>query len=83
MAANCFVFPTGMLGLAGVTVMEDRVAEVTVRSVFPEILPEIAVIVVVPAAPAVARPLLLTVAIDVLEELQVTWVVISWLVPSE
>ena len=83
MAVNCFVFPTGMLGLTGVTVMEDKVAEVTVRSVFPEILPEIAVIVVVPAATAVARPVLLTVAIDVLEELQVTWVVISWLVPSE
>ena len=83
MAVNCFVFPTGMLGLAGVTVMEDKVAEVTVRSVFPEILPEVAVIVEVPAATPVARALLLTVAIDVLDELQVAWVVISWFVPSE
>jgi hypothetical protein len=33
--------------------------------------------VVVPVAMAVARPLLLTVATDVLEELQVTSVVIS------
>ena len=30
-----------------------------------------------------ARPLLLTVATDVLDELQVTCGVISWLVPSE
>ena len=77
------VFPAGMLGLAGVTVMEDRVAEVTVRVVFPEILPEVAVIVEVPAATAEARPLLLTVATDGFEELQVTCVLIPWLVPSE
>jgi hypothetical protein len=82
-AANCLVFPAAMLGLAGVTDMEDRVATVTVRVVFPEILPEVAVMVAVPAATPVARPLLFTVAADVFEELQVTWVVISWLVPSE
>lgn len=63
--------------------MEDRVAEVTVRAVFPETPPEVAVMVAVPAATGVARPLLLTVATDMLEEAQVTWVVISWLVPSE
>jgi len=72
-----------MLGLAGVTAMEDRVAEVTVKVVFPETFPEVAVMVAVPAATGVARPLLLTVATDVLEEAQVTWLVISWLVPSE
>jgi hypothetical protein len=82
-AANCLVFPTGMLGLAGVTEMEDRVAAVTVRVVFPEILPEVAVMVAVPAARPVARPLLLTVAADMLEELQVTCELISWVVPSE
>ena len=82
-AVNCWVVPTGMLGLAGVTAMEDRVAEVTVRVVLPEILPEVAVMVAVPAATAVARPLLLTVATDVLDEVQVTCVVISWVVPSE
>ena len=63
--------------------LPPEVPEVTVRVVFPEILPEVAVIVVVPTAMAVARPLLLTVATDVLDELQVTWVVISWFVPSE
>ncbi len=57
--------------------------EVTVRVVFPEILPEVAVMVAEPAAMAVARPLLFTVAADVLDEVQVTWLVISWLVPSE
>jgi hypothetical protein len=82
-AANCLVFPASTLGLAGVTEMEDRVAAVTVRVVLPEILPEVAVMVAVPAASPVARPLLFTVAADVFEELQVTWVVISWLVPSE
>jgi len=41
-AANCTVPPTAALGLAGVTVMEDRTAEVTVRAVLPEILPEMA-----------------------------------------
>ena len=63
--------------------MEDRVAGVTVRVALPEILPEVAVMVAVPAVMAVARPLLLTVASEVLDEVQVTWVVISWLVPSE
>jgi len=77
MATNCWVFPAGMLGLAGVTEMEDRVAEVTVRVVLPGIPAEVAVIVVVPAATAVARPLLLTLATDVLDELQVTCVVMS------
>ena len=35
-AVNCWVTPTGILGSAGVTAMEDRVAEFTVRVVFPE-----------------------------------------------
>jgi len=61
-----------MVGLAGVTVMEDRVAEVTVRVVSPEILPEVAMMVVLPGVTAVARPLLLMVATAGLDELQVT-----------
>ncbi len=79
-----------MLGLAGVTDMEDRDAEITVRTVLPEEVPvekllgmvEVAVMVVIPGAMAVARPLLLTVATDGLDELQVTCVVISWFVWS-
>ena len=75
--------PAGTFGLAGVTAMEDRIAGATVRVVFPEILPEVAEIVDVPTATAVARPLLFTVATDILDDLQVTCMVISWLVPSE
>jgi len=63
--------------------MEDRVAEATVRSVFPEMLPELAVMMAVPTATAVARPLLSTVATDIFDDLQITCVVISLLVPSE
>ena len=49
----------------------------TVKVVLPEILPEVAVMLVEPAEKAVARPLLLTVATDVFEEFQVTCAVIS------
>ena len=80
-AVNCWVAPPGMFGLAGVTAREDSVEEVTVRVVFPETVPTLAVMVAVPAARAVARPLLLTVATVVSEELQETWVVISPLGP--
>jgi hypothetical protein len=76
-AVNCWVAPLSTLGSAGVIVMEDRVAEVTVRVVLSEIVPEVAVMVVVPAVRAVARPLLSTTATEVSDELQVTKLVIS------
>jgi len=69
-AVNCWMAPTVTLGLTIVTAMDDRVAAVPVRIVLPEILPEVAVMVVLPAATPAARPLVLTVATDVLEELQ-------------
>ena len=72
-----------MIRLTGVTVMEDRAAEFTVRVILPEIFPEVAVRATVPLATEVARPLLLTVATAALEDLQATSVVISWLFPSE
>ena len=72
-----------MLGLAGVTAMEDSVAVVTVRTALPEIAPKVAVMVAAPGAMAVARPVLLTVTEEVLDELQMTCKVISVLVPSE
>ncbi len=50
---------------------------------FPETIPKVAVIVVSPAATVVAKPLLSIVATDELEEVHVTCVVISWVVPSE
>jgi len=80
-AVNCWVNPTNIPELAGVTDMEDRVAGVTVSGVLPEIVPEVvvmvAVIVAVPPAMAVATPLLLIVATDVFDEVQATWAVIS------
>jgi hypothetical protein len=66
-----------MVELAGVTVMEERLAAVTVRMVPPETSSKVAVMIVVPAARPLAKPLLLTVATAVLEDRQVTYVVIS------
>ena len=82
-AANCWVAPKGILGLARVTDMELRVAEVTIKAVTPAVLPEVARMIAVPAVTAVPRPLPLTGAITGLDELQATCVVISWLDPSE
>jgi hypothetical protein len=82
-AVNCWVSRPGMLGLAGVTDIEDKVAEVTVRIILADRNPEVAVMVVVPGATVVMRPVLLTVAEEGLDELQVTRAVISKLVPSE
>jgi hypothetical protein len=68
-----------MLGLAGVTAMDTSVAEVTVSVVDPDMLPDVAVIVVEPAATDEARPLdpaaLLMAATPVADEFQVTAVV--------
>jgi hypothetical protein len=84
-ATNCWVNPTCIPELVGVTDMEDSVAGVTVKGVLPEIVPDVvvmvAVMVAVPAATVVARPVLLIVATDVFDEVQVTCAVISWLVP--
>ena len=82
-AVSCWVLPAAMLAVAGVTAMEDRVAAVTVKLAVPDLPLKAAVMVAVPAALAVARPLLATVAVVVLEELQVTCEVIVWVVESE
>ena len=71
-AANCWPVPRAMDGLAGVMMIEIKVAELTVNEVEPEIEPELAVIVVVPAAIAVARPVALIVATLVRAEVHVT-----------
>ena len=63
--------------------MVPAVAWTTVRAVFAEIFPEVAAMVAVPAETAVARPPLSTVAAAALDEVQVTWVVIPLVVPSE
>ena len=81
MAVNWWLTPTGKFGLDGVTAIEDRVAVVIVRVVLPEVVPELAVMVAVPAATAVAKPLPSTVATDELDEFQVTDILP--VVPSE
>ena len=76
-----------MLGLVGFTDMDTSVAEVTVSEFEPDMLPDTAVIVVEPAAAAVANPLepaaLLMPATASSDELQVTVVVRSCVVLSE
>ena len=58
--------------MAGLTAIEVRVAAVTVRDVEPLIDPDVAVMVVVPAATLEARPELVMVDTLAAEELQVT-----------
>lgn len=83
-AENCSVVPAAMLPLTGVTAMDLSIALVTGRVVEPVMVPNVAVIVVGPAATALARPpLAVMVALEVSEELQVTCVVRSWDVLSE
>ena len=76
-----------MLGLAGVTAMDTRVAGVTVRIVNPDTFPDTAVIVVAPVAEEVADPLepaaLLIITAPVLDEFQVTAAVRFCVVLSE
>ena len=71
-ALNCWVSPGPIDGLAGVTAIEVKVAAVTVNVVDPVIDPDVAVMVVVPAATLEARPELLMLATLVAEEFQVT-----------
>lgn len=77
-AVNCWLVPNVTEGIGGSTVIETKVggAVVTVRSVDPTIFPEVALIVLVPAASALASPCmpaaLLIVATLELVELQVT-----------
>jgi phage tail sheath protein FI len=75
-AVNCFDVPSAIAGLVGVTEMDASVAAVTVRLVKPEMLPKVAVIVVVPEDDDETFPLepavLLIAAIDADDEYQVT-----------
>ena len=82
-AVNCTVAPTNTPGLVGVTDIELRTAEVTVRLALPEILPKVAVMGTVPTEMDMARPLLLTAATAGFPDRQVTCRVISKFVPSE
>jgi hypothetical protein len=82
-ALNCSVAPRETTGSAGVIAMDFIVSEVTVKVVEPEMFPDVAVIVVVPWATAVARPAALIVATPVLEDFHVTVAFRFWVLPSE
>jgi hypothetical protein len=86
-AVNCRVVPLTMLGLVGVTTIDTSVAGVTVSVVDPGILPDVAVIVVEPAATEVTSPLepaaLLMAATSAADEFQVTVAVKSCVELSE
>ena len=74
--------PACRVRVAGVTAMELRVAAVTVTEAVPEMVPEVAVMVAVPAPTAVTRPLASTVATAVLELLQTAVELRSWTLKS-
>ena len=83
-ARYCTVVPAGVDWFAGVTAMDFRVAAVTVRTVLPETLPEVAVMVELPTASADARPPeALMLATAGVPEAQVTDPVMSLVLLSE
>ena len=73
--------PAATDGEAGVTEMEFRVGAVTVNFVVPLMLPDLAVMVEVPAAMPVASPAVLTAATEVEDELHVALLVRFCVVP--
>jgi hypothetical protein len=81
-AVNCCVTPSGSVGIAGVTAIETRVADVTVTFAEPLIEAEVAVTPVPPIATLLAAPRLLTVAMLEFALLQVAVAVRSRVLPS-
>jgi hypothetical protein len=61
----------GIIGPVGLTDMEIRVAEVTIMVAVPEMPSEAAVMVAAPGAMPVTKPILLTLATESSDELQV------------
>jgi hypothetical protein len=83
-AVNCWLAPTPILGLVGVTAIEVSVAGVTTKDTVGLVMPfTVAVIPEVPILTPVARPVLTMVATAVLEEAQVAVDVKFCVVPSE
>jgi len=80
---NCSVAPTAKLTPVGVTAIEVIAFPVTVSVVVPLTPPTIAVIVVDPAATAVASPVALMVAAAALELVQVAVELTFAVVPFE
>jgi hypothetical protein len=81
-ALNCSVVPTAIDGFDGLSEMDVRFAGTTVNTLSSLNEPTVAVIVAEPAANVATRPVPLTVATDPEEELQVTPLLRSALVPS-
>ena len=81
-AVNCSAVPAAMVGTAGLTVIEVRCAATTVNVDVSVNVPRVAVILLEPAATVVTVPELLTVATDDDDELHVTPVDKSALLPS-
>ena len=79
---NCCVEPTSREALAGVIMILDNTAAVTVRTAELLAIPNAAVMDVWPATKLVASPFPLIVATDELEELHWTSVVKSCVLPS-
>ena len=71
-AVNCCVRPFASDGFAGVTAIDCSTAAVTVSVVEPVTPPNIALIVLIPGATAVANPPLVIVATDGVPDAQVT-----------
>ena len=82
-AISCSPVPFAIEELGRVIVIEVSTADVTVKVVVTEMPPWVAVIVVLPAPVAVTKPLLLTVATPVEDELQLAEAVRFCLLPSE
>jgi hypothetical protein len=81
-ALYCCDVPFGREAPAGVTVMATSVAEVTVSFVEALALPDAALMVVLPGTSAAANPAALIVATAVAEEVHVTELVTSCMLPS-
>ena len=81
-AANCCDEPCSIDVSAGVTAIDDSAGAIAGRVVDPLIVQEAAMIVVVPRATLVANLLLLMVATVVTVELDVTELVMFWVVSS-
>ena len=71
-AVNCCCNPAATEAVGGFTVIETRAAGVTVADVVPLIEPDAAVIVAVPKALEVSRPVVEIVAMPVADDVHVT-----------
>lgn len=81
-ADNCSLAPVAMDELAGITASETRAADVTARLAEPLNPPKVAVMLVVPTATLLATPAEVMVATDVADDVQLTELVRSRLLPS-